>query len=207
MQPAIDNRRGGGGFILPIAFHQHIPADENFTLRAEPGFNTANSGADGFDLDLRRPVCGNQRRGFGLAITLQNVDPKTEKECPDIGVERRPAGNEILQTATETPPYLAADQPVEQLVKDGLRQAQPCAVLFPAQPYRLMEQFFRQPALGLDPPGDAVIEHFIKPRNRRHQGGADLSQIIGDPVGTFAVIDLGLCLYRQMQPGRVFVGM
>ena len=88
MEPAIAYRARGGGLVAPVALHQKIATDKNFTIVGHAQVDPGDHRAYGFDLDPAWPVGRDERRCLCLAIALKQIDPEGHEEIADFRVQR-----------------------------------------------------------------------------------------------------------------------
>src|SRR3546814_19068744 len=100
MQPAVDDRPLGERRIAPIARHHQLTLDEYLAVVADPHLRILQRRTDRVHLETRLgPVAADHRRGFGLAVALEQGEAERMEEDADLRIERRPARNHRLDPA------------------------------------------------------------------------------------------------------------
>ena len=56
MKPAIADRACGGGLVAPVALHQQIATDKDFSVICHSKIDPGDHRSDSLDLDPARPV-------------------------------------------------------------------------------------------------------------------------------------------------------
>src|SRR3546814_18335035 len=70
-------------------------------IRGDADLHPAQRRAHGVELDLVGTVAAHHRGRFGLAVALEQAQAERGEEEPDLDVERRAAGYQRLDPATE----------------------------------------------------------------------------------------------------------
>ena len=209
MQPAVPDRLGGRRLVVPVALHHEFAAHQDLAVIGDPDLDVDERRSHGLELDPVRRVAAHDRRGFGLAVALQQPEPERAEEQADLVVERRAARHQPLQPPAEALPNFGPHQPVDDSVHHALAESERVGALDLAAAERdgLAEQPGPQPAGLRDAARDPAVHRLVEPGHGGHDGRAHLGHVARQLLDGFGVVDLGADGNREHQPGRVFVGV
>src|SRR5262249_27272496 len=97
VEPAVlVDRLPGGRLVLVVALEDVGPADQDFTVVGDPDLASLEGAADLAELEGVGPGDGGGRRGLGHAPPLEDEHAGRVEEAQDLGVDRRGAGDTVL---------------------------------------------------------------------------------------------------------------
>ena len=208
MQPAILDGALGLGVVLPIAVHDQLAADEDFTIVGDARFHTAHGRPNRVHRNARRgAVATDDGAGFGLPVPLQHGQPHCFEEDADFGVERSAARHHGLDPSAEALADLGPQQAADRHVLEPVPELGIVRHAALGNFERGVHQLFGDAALLLDLFHDPGPQDLEQARDDNHDRGAGFLDIAGELLEPFGVIDLRAHTDRQELPAAVFIGM
>src|SRR5262249_21009554 len=104
VEPAIPDRLRRCLRIAPVAFHHAFAPDQDLAILSDIHLDPVERWTHRLQLDARGRVGADDRRGFGLAIALEQTDAQGQEEHANLVVERGAAGDHGLEPSAKAGP-------------------------------------------------------------------------------------------------------
>ena len=182
VQPALDERPGGGTRVSVVALEYVGAPDEDLAVAGDPDLDSGQRPANRSELEVRPVGDGDCRGGLGHPVALCHRDPGRVEELEDLFVDRRGAGPSFPQAAAEDRSYrgeyLLVDRSHGKLASGG--SSWPGSQI--ANPNSKRDDLRDPPRRAVPaPPGDHRVDLLEDARDRREVGRADLAHLLHDP--------------------------